>query len=78
MPSPGVFARTESAMTTFGLSRKRIKLPTGGRGSRNTVCGGVWNSMVTSVTVLASDLPERTRNGTPSQRHESTNMRSAA
>jgi hypothetical protein len=40
--------------------------------------GAGFNSTLTSVTVLESDLPARTKNGTPAHRHESTCSRSAA
>ncbi|CAB4324523.1 unannotated protein [freshwater metagenome] len=40
--------------------------------------GGLLNSMVISVTVSASALPARRKNGTPLQRGESISSRNAA
>ena len=45
---------------------------------RNTTAGAGFNSTITSVRVVASDLPARTKNGTPSHRQESTCSRNAA
>ena len=40
--------------------------------SLNTTLGGALNSTITSVAVVASFFPARTKNGTPDHRQEST------
>jgi len=52
---------------TFGIGAESAK----------SLCGGGFSSTMTSVAVSGRYLPERRYQGTPSQRHESMNSRTA-